>query len=329
MSLPGKQTINVGLPNESTGSDSLFTAFTKINDNFSSLFANASPYETFVGDAGISVASVPETGTVTLTNTGVLSLTAGTNIVLSRANGNITISASGAGSSGGTVTSIGITPVSASRMTVTNSPIVSSGNINIDLAASGAVAGVYSNPTLTVDAYGRVTSVASGPASGSVTSVGLVAGTGVQISGGPITTTGTITVTNTGVTRLVAGSGISLSGSNGNVTVSASGILTDIRMSSDSLTVTGSPVINSGQFTIELKPNANFSGTVTAGNIGINTVSTTALLDVNANTVRVRSSRTPATAGATGNAGDICWDANYVYVCISANTWKRANLATW
>lgn len=38
---------------------------------------------------------------------------------------------------------------------------------------------------------------------------------------------------------------------------------------------------------------------------------------------------TPASAGATGTAGQVCWDANYVYVCVSANTWKRAAIATW
>lgn len=391
MSLSGKQTINVGLPNESTGSDSLFTAFTKINDNFNTLFDNASPYSTFTGASGISAISDPSTGTVSITNTGVTSLIAGTNIVLSGANGAVTISASGAGSSGGTVTSVGVTPVSTTRLTVTNSPIVSNGNINIDLALSGANAGSYVNPTMTVDAYGRITSVANGTAGGSVTSVGLVGGPGVQISGGPITNAGTITVTNTGVTRLIAGSGITLSGSNGNVTISSAsqsagtgGIVADIRMRSNSLAVTGSPVINSGEFTVELKANTTFAGTITSasavignlvtgngtggtisganlisanllsgslitssqpnvtvvgtlanlavtGNVGIGVAvaNTTASLDVNSNAVRVRTAKTPASATAAGNAGEICWDSNYVYVCVATNTWKRSAITTW
>ena len=53
------------------------------------------------------------------------------------------------------------------------------------------------------------------------------------------------------------------------------------------------------------------------------------MLDVNSDTVRVRTAKTPASATATGNAGDICWDSGYVYVCVAANTWKRAALATW
>jgi UDP-N-acetylmuramyl pentapeptide phosphotransferase/UDP-N-acetylglucosamine-1-phosphate transferase len=38
MAIPGGQEINIGLPNESYGSDSLYTAFNKIEDNFVILF---------------------------------------------------------------------------------------------------------------------------------------------------------------------------------------------------------------------------------------------------------------------------------------------------
>jgi hypothetical protein len=37
----------------------------------------------------------------------------------------------------------------------------------------------------------------------------------------------------------------------------------------------------------------------------------------------------PATASDAGREGEIRYDANYVYVCIAANTWKRAALSTW
>jgi hypothetical protein len=39
--------------------------------------------------------------------------------------------------------------------------------------------------------------------------------------------------------------------------------------------------------------------------------------------------RTPAAADATGAAGAICWDANYIYLCVATDTWKRAALTTW
>jgi hypothetical protein len=66
-----------------------------------------------------------------------------------------------------------------------------------------------------------------------------------------------------------------------------------------------------------------------AGRVGIGTTSPTTLLDVNADTVRVRTARTPASATATGATGEICWDANYIYVCTATNTWKRSAISTW
>ncbi|WP_437192483.1 hypothetical protein [Planctomicrobium sp. SH527] len=64
--------------------------------------------------------------------------------------------------------------------------------------------------------------------------------------------------------------------------------------------------------------------------VGVNMTSDpTASLDVDGDTVRLRTAKTPASASATGNQGDICWDGDYVYVCVAANTWKRAALTTW
>lgn len=45
--------------------------------------------------------------------------------------------------------------------------------------------------------------------------------------------------------------------------------------------------------------------------------------------LRVLAPAAPASAGATGSAGEIAWDSNYLYVCVAANTWKRAALSTW
>ena len=39
--------------------------------------------------------------------------------------------------------------------------------------------------------------------------------------------------------------------------------------------------------------------------------------------------RTIASATATGTEGEICWDADYLYVCVGTDTWKRIALATW
>lgn len=63
--------------------------------------------------------------------------------------------------------------------------------------------------------------------------------------------------------------------------------------------------------------------------IWIWTDSPTGVLDINANSIRLRTAKTPASATATWNQWDICWDSNYLYVCIATNTWKRMALSTW
>ena len=40
-------------------------------------------------------------------------------------------------------------------------------------------------------------------------------------------------------------------------------------------------------------------------------------------------SGTPASAAATGTAGQVRWDADYIYVCTATNTWKRVAISTW
>jgi hypothetical protein len=66
-----------------------------------------------------------------------------------------------------------------------------------------------------------------------------------------------------------------------------------------------------------------------AGPLGLGTNTPSCQLDVSDDHVRVRTAKTPASATAPGNPGDICWDANYLYVCTAANTWTRAALAGW
>jgi hypothetical protein len=45
--------------------------------------------------------------------------------------------------------------------------------------------------------------------------------------------------------------------------------------------------------------------------------------------LRVINAKTPSSATDTGTAGDICWDASYLYVCTATNTWRRVAHATW
>ncbi len=65
------------------------------------------------------------------------------------------------------------------------------------------------------------------------------------------------------------------------------------------------------------------------GNIGINTSSPTAALDIDSNTLRLRTAKTPANASDTCKQGEMAWDSSYIYVCVADNTWKRSALSSW
>lgn len=43
----------------------------------------------------------------------------------------------------------------------------------------------------------------------------------------------------------------------------------------------------------------------------------------------IGTAKTPASAAATGTTGQVAWDSSYIYVCVAADTWKRAAITTW
>lgn len=66
-----------------------------------------------------------------------------------------------------------------------------------------------------------------------------------------------------------------------------------------------------------------------SGNWGFGTAAPTVKMDIEGDALRLRTASTPTSATAAGAAGTIKWDADYVYVCVAPNTWKRAALAPW
>ena len=65
------------------------------------------------------------------------------------------------------------------------------------------------------------------------------------------------------------------------------------------------------------------SNTATIGNVD------TTLFVARGSTLRLTTSKTPASASAAGTAGDMCWDSSYFYICVATNTWKRVALSSW
>jgi hypothetical protein len=63
--------------------------------------------------------------------------------------------------------------------------------------------------------------------------------------------------------------------------------------------------------------------------VGTSSDSGGARLQVNDNRIRIATAKTPASASDTGTAGEICWDADYIYVCTATDTWKRTTISTW
>ena len=138
---------------------------------------------------------------------GVSTITAGTDTVVSTSTGNVTIWNNGTLQ---TITSRGATTNVA--LSITNTTAATNTTTGA-LKVSGGIGAAQVYATNLFDSGNRV-----------LTSVTVTAGTGLS-GGGTITgPSGTIALTNTGVTSLIAGTGIGVSGATGAVTVSNTGV---------------------------------------------------------------------------------------------------------
>ena len=54
----------------------------------------------------------------------------------------------------------------------------------------------------------------------------------------------------------------------------------------------------------------------------------TSIANIIGDRVIVSNPRTISSRTETGTAGTICWDQNYLYICVSTNTWAKVGL-TW
>ena len=140
------------------------------------------------------------------------------NITVDRFGRIVSIQSGSGGGSGGTTGSLtaGIGIVGGGPM---------SGDVSVDLEAVAGVVGDYTNPSnISVDSYGRITSVTNGPSS-VVSSTVEVQGIDGLSGGGPLTGTQQLRIPNQpGIATAQIGTGIA----NPTITVNAKGIITNI-----------------------------------------------------------------------------------------------------
>lgn len=72
---------------------------------------------------------------------------------------------------------------------------------------------------------------------------------------------------------------------------------------------------------------AGAAGSASAGNEQVNV--SNGRTEVKSGKFIISAASVPASASASGEAGQIAWDSGYIYVCTAANTWKRVAIATW
>jgi hypothetical protein len=149
---------------------------------------------TILSGAGILV-SPNIGGIVTVSNTGVLNLLAGNGINITNVGGAFTITNTAPASGPtGTVTQVN------TGAGLTGGPITATGTIA--LTTTGVAPGTYSNPTITVDSYGRISFASPGTPSGAL---GILATSPLQVTTGVFPQTisiGAATTSASGAVRL-------------------------------------------------------------------------------------------------------------------------------
>lgn len=223
---------------------------------------------------------------------------------------------------GGSVTSVALT--AGTGISISGGPITTSGTIEVTNTAPDQVVALTQGGTTTITGtYPNFTISSADQYTGTVTSVSLTAGTGISISGGPITSSGSIQVTNSAPDQVVAltqGGTTTITGTYPNFTISSAdqytGTVTSVTaQGSADISVTGGPITTSGTLYFALSDT-----TVAAGNYG--TAGSVPSLTVNAKGRLTAATNVPIaiTAGQVSGLGSAAFESTTYFAPATTGT---------
>lgn len=74
---------------------------------------------------------------------------------------------------------------------------------------------------------------------------------------------------------------------------------------------------------------ASYTADSTFSSMYLPTDNTPSFVQIVGTTLNITDPRTITNSNDLGVTGEICWDNDYVYVCVDTDTWKRTALSTW
>jgi hypothetical protein len=236
-----------------------------------------------------------------------------------------------------------VSAFSSTAGTVTSAaqPNIASVGTLSSLAVSGGISGsslsiigniASGNLSVTGSVRGSTLSVTGNITGGNIigTLVGNISNAVFANTAGTVTTNAQPNITSVGIlSSLTATANITTSGNLIAVAnINGGNIVSTALVRGQTVLATGNLValnanISTSVNTLELNATTINSINIGATSVNAFTVSTTGNVTIGGT---AGSPLKTKASGDTGTAGQITWDANYIYVCVATNTWKRASL---